>query len=249
MALERDGDLHVTRIEGLKDGARYGLRAEGPYDPHRGLFFNPAKLLVDPYAVEIDRSFASTASMRAHAGEVATPSTVDSAPDVPKSVLRRPMAPPRARRGRRLTPDRRVIYEVLVRGFTRRHPKVPTAQRGTIAALAAPAVIDHLKALGVTTLELMPITPWIDERHLGPLGLTNAWGYNPIVYMAPDPRLAPGGLAEVRDTVDALHAAGFEVLLDVVFNHTGESDILGPEPVAARPRRRRPISATPPTAS
>jgi glycogen operon protein len=227
VALERDGDLHVARIEGLKDGARYGLRAEGPYDPARGLFFNPAKLLVDPYAVEIDRGFALTASMRAHAGEVATPSTVDSGPDVPKSVLRRPMAPPRQPRPS-ISADRRVIYEVLVRGFTKRHPKVPPAQRGTLAGLASPEVIAHLKKLGVTTLELMPITPWIDERHLAPLGLTNAWGYNPILYMAPDPRLAPGGLAEVRDTVDALHAAGFEVLLDVVFNHTGESDILGP---------------------
>ncbi len=108
------------------------------------------------------------------------------------------------------------------------NPDVPEALRGTFAGLASPASIAHLKALGLSTLELMPAMAWADERHLGPLGLTNYWGYNPIAFMAPDPRLAPGGWAEVRDAIAALNAAGIEVLLDVVYNHSGEGDEFGP---------------------
>ncbi|MCE3544026.1 glycogen debranching enzyme, partial [Escherichia coli] len=121
-----------------------------------------------------------------------------------------------------------LIYEVNVRGFTMLHPDVPAAQRGTIAALAHPAIVAHLRSLRVAAIELMPIVAWIDERHLPPLGLTNAWGYNPVVPMALDPRLAPGGVTELRDTVAALRAAGIGVILDLVFNHTGESDMHGP---------------------
>ena len=109
-----------------------------------------------------------------------------------------------------------------------RHPDVPEQQRGTVAALAHPAVLDHLTRLGVDAVELMPIAAWIDERHLAPLGLRNAWGYNPVVFLAPDPRLCPGGIAELADTVAALHDAGIGVILDVVFNHTGEGDAGGP---------------------
>ena len=109
-----------------------------------------------------------------------------------------------------------------------RHPDVPEALRGTLAALASPAVIAHLRRLRVAAVELMPITAWIDERHLPPLGLGNAWGYNPVGFMALDPRLVPGGVAELRATVAALHAAGIATILDLVFNHTGESDALGP---------------------
>ncbi len=121
-----------------------------------------------------------------------------------------------------------LIYEVSVRAFTMLHPEVPKKKRGTIAALAHPAIINHMRKLGVSAVELMPITAWIDERHLPSLGLTNAWGYNPVGFMALDPRLAPGGLAELRQTVSALHEAGIGVFLDLVFNHTGESDELGP---------------------
>ena len=121
-----------------------------------------------------------------------------------------------------------MIYELNVRGFTLNHPLIPREQRGTIAALAHPAIIAHLHKLRVAAIELMPIVAWIDERHLPPLGLTNAWGYNPVVPMALDPGLAPGGIAELRNTVAALRQAGIGVILDLVFNHTGESDLAGP---------------------
>ena len=132
-----------------------------------------------------------------------------------------PPAPPRFARGG-------LIYELNARAFTMLHPDIPAAQRGTVAALAHPSVIAHLQKLHVSAVELMPITAWIDERHLPPLGLTNAWGYNPVAAMALDPRLCPGGVAELRETVAALHAAGIGVLLDLVLNHTGESDVHGP---------------------
>ncbi len=112
--------------------------------------------------------------------------------------------------------------------FTRLRPEVSDNLRGTIGALAHPAIIEHLRKLGVTAVELMPITAAIDERHLPPLGLRNAWGYNPVTFMALDPRLAPGGFAELRETAAALRQAGIGVILDLVFNHTGEGDELGP---------------------
>jgi glycogen operon protein len=121
-----------------------------------------------------------------------------------------------------------LIYELNVRGFTLNHPAIPPALRGTIAALAHPAIIAHLSKLRVSAVELMPVVAWIDERHLPPLGLRNAWGYNPVVPMALDPMLAPGGVGELRETVAALRDAGIGVILDLVLNHTGESDALGP---------------------
>ena len=121
-----------------------------------------------------------------------------------------------------------LIYELPVRAFTIQHPDIPEEIRGTVAALAHPAILDHLTRLRVDAVELMPIAAWIDERHLAPLGLTNGWGYNPVAFMAPDPRLCPGGLPELAATVAALRAAGIGTILDVVFNHTGESDAFGP---------------------
>jgi glycogen operon protein len=121
-----------------------------------------------------------------------------------------------------------LIYEVNVRAFTKLHPDIPKGVRGTIAALRHSAIIDHLQKLGVSAVELMPVTAWIDERHLPPLGLTNAWGYNPVTFMALDPRLAPGGLAELGETVATLREEGIGTILDLVFNHTGESDAFGP---------------------
>jgi glycogen operon protein len=216
---ERDGNVHFDVIPNVGAGARYGLRADGPYDPANGHWFDPAKLLVDPYATRLDRPFA-------YRPELAAPrhAEIDTAAMVPKAIVAAGM--PALSPGLRRPPQ--AVYEIAVKAFTKRHPAIPAPLRGTLAGLAHPAAIEHLVRLGVDTVELTPIAAWIDERHLPPLGLANAWGYNPVTFLAPDPRLAPGGLAEVRATVAALHAAGIGVILDVVFNHTGESDVLGP---------------------
>ncbi len=121
-----------------------------------------------------------------------------------------------------------LIYEVNVRAFTLLHPDVPEIDRGTVRALAHPSIIAHLTKIGVDAIELMPVTAWIDERHLAPLGLSNAWGYNPVTMMAVDPRLCPNGISDLRFATDALRKAGIGVILDLVFNHTGESDRFGP---------------------
>ncbi|MGO4834127.1 glycogen debranching enzyme GlgX, partial [Rhizobiaceae sp. 2RAB30] len=199
---------------GLPAGTRYGLRADGVYDPISGLWFDPDKLLMDPYAVAIDRPYRYDPRLAARRGE-----GDDTAPLMPKAVaiaLPPPMAPDEP-----LFQPGGLIYEVPVRAFTKLHPRVPEAQRGTIAALAHPAILEHLSRLGVDAVELMPVTAWIDERHLPPLGLSNAWGYNPVSFMALDPRLAPNGLTELRETVAALRRAGIGTILDLVFNHTG----------------------------
>ncbi|MGR6330208.1 glycogen debranching protein GlgX [Sphingomonas sp. XXL09] len=209
IAMEATGaGIWSVRVAGVGPGQRYGYRCAT----------DSAKLLVDPYAVELDRPFVYDPIL----GEPG----VETAPLVPRAIVRprlnptRPLPPLFAPGG--------LIYEINVRGFTMLHPDVPPAQRGTIAALAHPAIIAHLRKLHVAAVELMPIVAWIDERHLPPLGLTNAWGYNPVVPMALDPRLAPGGVAELRDTVATLRAAGIGVILDLVFNHSGESDVHGP---------------------
>lgn len=215
------GDIHTATVAGLKAGARYGLRADGEYDPARGLWFDPDKLLMDPYAVEIDRPYLYDGRLAARRGM-----GEDTAHLMPKAVV--PGLLPVVPRRQPLWQPGGLIYELQVRAFTMRHPAVPAEKRGTIAALAEPPVIEHLTRLGVTAVELMPIVAWIDERHLEPLGLTNAWGYNPVSFMALEPELAPRGLVDLRDTVAALHAAGIGVILDVVYNHTGESDEHGP---------------------
>lgn len=220
--LARDTDgVFSAAVDGVGAGQCYGFRADGFYNPANGLWFDPDKLLADPYAGAIDRPYAYDARLAARRGEGG-----DTAPLMPKAVVTRlpePMTPlpPLFQPGG-------LVYEVNVRAFTRLHPDVPESQRGTIAALAHPAIIGHLRNIGVSAVELMPVTAWIDERHLPPLGLANAWGYNPVSFMALDPRLAPGGPAELRETVAALREAGIGVILDLVFNHTGESDVHGP---------------------
>jgi glycogen operon protein len=208
-------------VAGAGPGLRYGLRTDGRFDPDDGFWHDPDKLLMDPYALEIDRPYRYVPALGARRGEGS-----DTAPLMPKAVLSAPLpevapGPPVFRAGG-------FVYEVNVRGFTMRHPDVPERLRGTVAALAHPAALAHLKKLGVDAVELMPVTAWIDERHLAPLGLKNVWGYNPVTFMALDPRLCPGGVAELRETVAALRAAGIGVILDLVFNHTGESDVFGP---------------------
>ncbi|MBO9601205.1 MAG: glycogen debranching protein GlgX [Novosphingobium sp.] len=215
--MRRDGDLWTVEVPRDCTGECYGYRAEGEWAPDRDLWFDPAKLLVDPYALELDRRFVQHPCL-ARFG-------TDTAPIVPRAVVTGPLPevdlrPPAFARGG-------LVYEVNVKGFTRLHPEVPEKLRGTVAALAHPAVLAHLVKLHVSAVELMPIVAWIDERHLPPLGLSNAWGYNPVAMMALDPGLCPGGVAELRETVAALHDAGIGVILDLVLNHTGESDIHG----------------------
>lgn len=212
-----DDHVHHLSVRKVREGTRYGYRAFGTHAPDRGLWFDPSKLLLDPYATEIDQPFTYNSRL-AHFGH-------DTASLMPKAIVARhrevTVEKPRFSPGG-------LIYEIAVRAFTKLHPDVPEDQRGTVAALAHPSVIAHLKRIGVDAVELMPITAWIDERHLAPLGLTNSWGYNPVGFMVLDPRLVPGGVAELRDTVATLHQAGIGVILDLVFNHTGESDRAGP---------------------
>ncbi len=211
-----DGVWHLT-VPGNLAGARYGYRADGEWAPWHGRWFDAAKLLVDPYAIELDRRFVQHPSLAEHG--------VDTAMLVPRAIVQPALAEvPREAPG--FAPGG-LIYELNVRGFTLLHPDVPEPQRGTIAALAHPSIIAHLQKLRVSAVELMPIVAWIDERHLPPLGLVNAWGYNPVAPMALDPGICPGGVAELRAAVAALHAAGIGVILDIVLNHTGESDIHG----------------------
>jgi glycogen operon protein len=217
LPMVRQGDDWALEVPGNMAGQGYGFRATGPWAPDAGLWFDPAKLLVDPHAVMLDRPFRQDRALAVFGK--------DTAALVPRAVIpdALPMAPPAPPL---FTPGG-LIYEVNVRGFTLLHPDVPKALRGTVAALAHPAVIAHLQKLRVAAVELMPIVAWIDERHLPPLGLANVWGYNPVVPMALDPRLCPGGIAELAATVTTLRSAGIGVILDLVFNHTGESDVHG----------------------
>jgi glycogen operon protein len=221
LELQREDDgVFARSVQGLGEGTRYGFRADGPYAPEEGLWFDPDKLLVDPYAFRIDRAYRYDARLAAARGQGG-----DTAQLMPKAVATvpqsAPSAPPIFRQGG-------LIYEVPVRAFSMAHPDLPKRLRGTIRALAEPVVIEHLLKLGVSAVELMPVTATMDERHLPRLGLTNAWGYNPVSLMALDPRLAPDGIDDLRVTTTALHEAGIGVILDLVFNHTAESDELGP---------------------
>ena len=154
---------------GYGEGALYGYRVDGDYAPDNGLWFDPSKLLVDPYVTAIDRSFVYDPKLAVFGA--------DTAPLMPKCVV---MADRAVERQAPFFEPGGLVYEVSVKAFTKLHPDVPEAQRGTVAALAHPSVIAHLKKIGVDAIELMPIVAWIDERHLQPLGLTNAWGYNPV---------------------------------------------------------------------
>jgi glycogen operon protein len=214
-----DRNVHHGLVAGIGAGTKYGLRADGHYDPAQGFHFDPNKLLVDPYAKRLDRPFVRSPRLR-----LPREDAVDTAPLVPKGLVVRGGNRPVTQRRR--TPS--LIYEMNVRGYTIRHPSVQGPLRGSIAGLTTRHVIDHLQYLGVDTVEMMPIAAWIDEGHLPILGLTNAWGYNPITYFAPDPRVAPRGLQELRHLTDLYRRNGISVILDVVYNHTGESDALGP---------------------
>ena len=223
---ERSGDVFHGFVSGIGAGDRYGLRAHGPYDLRNGHRFNPTKLLVDPYARAIDRRFVLHPTMFGELPDGTTRNDADSAPFVPKGIATASFN--EAATNYPVPWPDTIIYELHVRGFSKNHSAIPEVLRGTCAGLAHPAAITHLSRLGITTVELMPIAAAVDERHLIRQGLTNYWGYNPVALFVPDPRLAPGGMTELRRCVAALHAAGIEVVQDIVFNHTGEGDAFGP---------------------
>ena len=229
----RAGDIWHGHLDGAGDGQLYGYRVHGPYEPRRGHRFNPNKLLVDPYARSLTgRVIPHPSNYGYHAGghhdaDLSFDDS-DNAAYVPKCRVIGPRVEAPVVHPRTALSDT-VIYELHVRGFTKRHPNVPAKLRGTFAGLASPRMIDYLVKLGVTAIELLPAQAFADERHLTRNGLVNFWGYNPYNYFAVDPwYLASGRHDEARDAIAKLHAAGIEVLLDVVYNHTAEGDELGP---------------------
>jgi len=224
-------------LPGLKPGALYGLRVHGPYHPARGLRFNPNKLLIDPYARAIDGEVdfqGPVYGYREGAPEADLACEKDSAASMPRCVVLDDDAFDWGGDARPGTPwHRSVIYELHVRGFTMRHPEVPPELRGTYAGLATPAAVGHLKRLGVTAVELLPVQEYVDDPFLQGRGLKNYWGYSTLGYFAPEHRYSSSGsrggqVAEFKQMVKILHQAGLEVILDVVFNHTCEGNHLGP---------------------
>jgi len=218
-------------LPGAQAGCVYGWRVHGPWVPQDGHRFNPAKLLLDPYAREVLGRYDGADIHCGHLPKDPThPDPRDNAATALKARVVADLPPPQA--GVQVDPAQRVIYELHVKGFTALHPDVPPALRGTYAGLAHPAAISHLKSLGVTTLCLMPVAFRADEVRLLHMGLSNYWGYSPIAWSAPEARLCSGTAgsprAEFRAMVDVLHAAGLEVILDVVYNHTAETDEHGP---------------------
>lgn len=216
-----------------RPGLVYGYRVYGPYNPRRGHRFNHHKVLLDPYARQLRGTFVHHPANFGYTvgGDPNDPANFDTRDNtayVPKAVVTVSDYPWPDRPPSTLWQET-LIYETHVRGMTMRHPDVPEHKRGTFAGLATSAVIDHLRDLGVTAVELMPITPVLDESHLVQHGLRNFWGYNPYAYFTIEPRyLASGHIDEFRMTVERLHDAGIEVILDVVFNHTGEGNHHGP---------------------
>ena len=224
-------------VPGVGPGQAYGYRVTGPYDPARGLRCNPAKLLIDPYARAISGEVTFGPEVYGYAADNPdAPSTLDSAGHMPRSLVvggksKRTGGAPLRRRY-----SDTVVYEMHVKGFTMRHPGVPGELRGTYAGLGHESVIGYLTGLGVTAVELLPVHQNVPESFLGQRGLTNYWGYNTIGYFAPHNGYSaavragrPGGqVAEFKAMVNALHAAGLEVILDVVFNHSAEAGAEGP---------------------
>lgn len=226
----RSGDIWHGYVAGIKPGQRYGYRVHGPWAPRQGHRFNPAKLLVDPCARAVEGDIPDDLCF--HGGEI-EPDLVDNAALAPKSLVvaedfdwEEDVAP-------RTPWGNTVIYEAHVRGLTKRHPEIPETLRGTYAALGHPVMVDYLRYLGITAIELLPIAHFASEPRLLRLGLSNYWGYNPFALWAVDPRYASGQdgltpLQEFQQAVKNLHAAGIEVLLDVVFNHSAELEEIGP---------------------
>ena len=233
---QTDQVWHVYLPE-ARPGQLYGYRVHGPYEPAAGHRFNPAKLLLDPYAKAIagiirwsDALFGYTIG---HPEADLSRDTRNSAVDLPKCIVVDPAFSWGDDTRLRTPWHKTLIYELHVKGFTARHPEVPPALRGTYAGLTCPAVIDYLCTLGITAVELMPVQQFVADKHLVDQGLTNYWGYNSIGFFAPDACYASTDIlgqqvAEFKAMVKTLHREGIEVILDVVYNHTGEGNHLGP---------------------
>jgi isoamylase len=234
---ERSNQIWHIYVPNLKPGQLYGYRAHGPFEPQQGHRFNPAKLLIDPYAKAIAGKIEWNDALFGYdinsEEKDLKPSETDSAPYLPKGVVINPNFDWGGDKQLRIAYHNSIIYETHVRGFTMLHPDIPEEIRGSYSALAHPATIGYLQKLGVTALELMPVHHFIADRHLIEKGLTNYWGYNTIGYFAPEVRYSSSGVlgeqvTEFKQMVKELHKAGIEVILDVVYNHTAEGNELGP---------------------
>ncbi len=235
MGEQTDNVWHVY-LPDVRPGALYGYRVDGPYEPQRGHRFNASKLLIDPYAKAVSGPIRWSDELFGYT--IGDPEvdlsfdTRDSAGAMPKCLVVDPAFTWDDDRSPNTPWNQTVIYETHVRGMTQRHPGVPEHLRGTYLGLASDPIIDHLLGLGVTAVELMPVHHFVADRHLVDQGLTNFWGYNSIAFLAPHVGYATGGLgqqvSEFKSMVRTLHRAGLEVILDVVYNHTGEGNQLGP---------------------
>jgi isoamylase len=231
---EVDGFVWHGYLPDVGPGQRYGYRVHGRYAPASGHRCNPAKLLLDPYGKAVDGQVRWNEAVFGYRfNDPALPNTTDSAPYMPVNVVINPFFDWGHDRAPRIPYHETVIYEAHVRGLTKRHPALPEEERGTYAGLAHPAVLEHLTGIGVTAVELMPVHQFVSEEQLVRRGLSNYWGYNTIAFLAPHNDYAaasqPGGqIAEFKSMVKALHEAGIEVILDVVYNHTAEGNHLGP---------------------
>lgn len=220
-------------VTGIGPGQLYGYRVHGPYEPRHGHRFNPHKLLIDPYARFLHgqiRWHDSLYGYRSgpHRNDLA-PDRRDSSGMVPKCMVIDPSYPWDDDRHPRRSWTDTIIYEAHVKGLTILHPDIPAPVRGTFEALGHPAIVDHLVRLGITAVELMPIHGFVDDRFLVDKGLRNYWGYSPVAFFAPETRyLGETGIVGLKTAIRTLHEAGIEVILDVVYNHTAESDHLGP---------------------
>jgi isoamylase len=231
---EVDGFVWHAYVPNIEPGQRYGYRVHGPYEPQAGLRCNPNKLLLDPYSKAIDGTFEWNQSLFGYNfGDPDSRNDDDSAESMPKSVVINPYFD----WGNDRPPDRHyadtVVYEAHVKGLTRTYPDIPEQLRGTYAGVAHPVIIDHLKGIGITAIELMPVHHFANDSTLIDRGLSNYWGYNTISFFAPDPKYssaasAGGQVQEFKAMVRALHEADIEVILDVVYNHTAEGNHLGP---------------------
>ncbi|MHA6795252.1 glycogen debranching protein GlgX [Pseudonocardia bannensis] len=232
---EVDGFVWHCYLPGVEPGQRYGFRVHGPYDPAQGLRCNPNKLLIDPYAKAVDGPVEWDEAVFGYPfGDPDARNDDDSAPFVPKSVVVNPFFDWGTDRAPRIPYHETVIYEAHVKGLTSQHPEIPEELRGTYTGLAHPVMIEHLKNLGVTAVELMPVHEFLNDHHLQEKGLANYWGYNTIAFLAPHHSYAMAGgrpgsqVQEFKAMVRDLHEAGIEVILDVVYNHTAEGSDMGP---------------------